>query len=92
MTKSLPIRKAMIVVIILLHIATTIDFGLNVSFIHSMFVNNAQSIVTKYLLDNNPTLSIGVGESITSAICSILADATMVYITVRILTSIYYHL
>ncbi|KAK0431230.1 hypothetical protein EV421DRAFT_1912044 [Armillaria borealis] len=80
MTKSLPVRKAMIVVIILLHIFTTIDFGLEFSFIHSIFVDNAQSIVTKYLFGVSPGSSAqSVGPGITSVICSILADATIIW-------------
>ncbi|SJL18722.1 uncharacterized protein ARMOST_22321 [Armillaria ostoyae] len=79
MTKSLPVGKSMIAIIILLHIITTINFGLDISFIHSIFVDNAQSIVTKYLFSIYPGLSTSVGLSITSAICSVLADATIIW-------------
>ncbi|SJL07045.1 uncharacterized protein ARMOST_10388 [Armillaria ostoyae] len=78
MTKSLPVRKAMIVVIIILHIVTTIDFGLRFSFIHSTFVNDGQSLVTKYLFSSSPGSTMA-GIDATSAICSVLADATMIW-------------
>ncbi len=71
----------MIVVITLLHIVTTIDFSLNVSFIHSMFVDNAQNILTEYLFSFESGLILLVGTGSTSAICSVLVDATMVCVT-----------
>ncbi|SJL18716.1 uncharacterized protein ARMOST_22315 [Armillaria ostoyae] len=79
MTKSAPIGKAMIIVILLLYIFTTIDFGFEFSSIQLMFVNNAQSIVTKYMVSINPGLSIIAGSGTACAICSVLADATMIW-------------
>ncbi len=80
-TKSASIGKTMIIVIILLYIVTTINFGIYISCICSIFVENAttQSIVTKYLIDVNPGLSRTVGMGAMSVICSTLADAIMVH-------------
>ncbi|KAK0222585.1 hypothetical protein EDD85DRAFT_960217 [Armillaria nabsnona] len=79
MTKSAPIRKAMIIIILLLYIFTTIDCGAIVTLTHSMFVNNAQSIVTEYLFSYSPRQSKRMVEDITSIICSVLAEATMIW-------------
>ncbi len=92
MTKSASIKKAMIIIILLLYIFTTIDYGAEVTFTHSMFVNNAQSLVTEYLFTHNPRQSGLMVTGITSIICSILADATMVliYDYTTVITSTYY--
>ncbi|KAK0234198.1 hypothetical protein IW262DRAFT_1506271 [Armillaria fumosa] len=77
MIKSPPIGKVMIIVITLLYIFTTINFGLEISFIPLIFVNNAQSIMTEYLFSTVPGREI-VWSSAIAGICSILTDATMV--------------
>ncbi len=70
----------MIIIILLLYIFTTINCVTTVLSIHSVFVNNAQSIVTEYLFNFNPKQSGSeiMVEGITSIICSVIADATMV--------------
>ncbi len=81
MTKFAPIRKAMIIIILLLYIFTTIEYGVEITFKHSIFVNNAQSIVTKYLFSIKPGQSGIVVMDTMSIICSVLANATMVHVT-----------
>ncbi len=82
----------MIIIILLLYIFSTIDCGVDITSIHSMFVNNGQSIVTEYLFSFSPRQSILVVEGTTSIICSILADATMVLTcdSARIIIPTYY--
>ncbi len=82
----------MIIIILLLYIFTTIDCGTTVLLTHSMFVNNAQSIVTEYLFNFNPRQSGLVVTGTTSTICSVLADATMVLTcdSARIIILTYY--
>ncbi len=82
----------MIIIILLLYIFSTIDCGADVASIHSVFVNNAQSIVIEYLFSFSLRQSRLVVEDITSIICSVLADATMVLTcdSARIIILTYY--
>ncbi len=82
----------MIIIILLLYIFTIIDCGATVLSIHSMFVNNAQSIVTEDLFINVPRASELLMTGTISTICSVLAEATMVLTcdSARIVIPTYY--
>ncbi|PBK61406.1 hypothetical protein ARMSODRAFT_1025725 [Armillaria solidipes] len=77
--KSQHIGRVMVVIIILLHIVTTVNFAVNWSDIHSRFVDHGQSFWTKYLAAYDPTIIITLGEGIMAAICTILADTTIIW-------------
>ncbi len=78
MDKSRPTGRAMVVIIILLYVATTTAFAFAWSHIRSMFVDHGQSFRTKYMLYQNPGAGITVGAVTAGAICTLLADSTMV--------------
>ncbi|PBK93584.1 hypothetical protein ARMGADRAFT_1079886 [Armillaria gallica] len=79
MDKSRPTGRAMVVIIILLYVATTIAFAFSWSYIRSMFVEHGQSFWTKYMLYQNPGAGITVGAVTAGAFCTVLADSTMVW-------------
>ncbi|KAK0479763.1 hypothetical protein IW261DRAFT_152024 [Armillaria novae-zelandiae] len=76
---SRPNGKAMVAVIVLLHILTTINFAFQWSYTRSILVNNAQDLFTKSLriFEAGDTSFLETG--ITSAVCTILADSTMIW-------------
>ncbi len=78
MDKSRPTGRAMVVIIILLYVATTIAFAFSWSYIRSMFVDHGQSFWTKYMLYQNPGAGITIGAVTAGAFCTVLADSTMV--------------
>lgn len=78
MNESHSTGRAMIIVISLLYIFTTINLAFNWAFIHSMFVNHGQSLSTVYLVALDPSATAMV-MGITSAMCTILADSTMIW-------------
>ncbi|PBK60879.1 hypothetical protein ARMSODRAFT_1026150 [Armillaria solidipes] len=78
MNKSQSTGRAMVMVIGLLHIFTTINFAFNWSFICSTFVNYGQSVWTRYLVAVSPSISVMVMGA-TSLMCTILADSTMIW-------------
>ncbi|KAK0478629.1 hypothetical protein EDD18DRAFT_1208751, partial [Armillaria luteobubalina] len=67
MNESHSTGRAMIIVISLLYIFTTINLAFNWAFIHSMFVNHGQSLSTVYLVALDPSATAMV-MGITSAI------------------------
>ncbi|KAK0224677.1 hypothetical protein EDD85DRAFT_1027786 [Armillaria nabsnona] len=76
---SRPNGKAMVAVIVLLHILTTINFAFQWSYMRSTLVDNAQNLWTKSLkiFEAGDTSFLETG--ITSAVCTILADSTMIW-------------
>ncbi len=68
----------MVAVIVLLHILTTINFAFQWSYMRSTLVDNAQDLWTKALriFEAGDTSFLETG--ITSAVCTILADSTLV--------------
>ncbi|KAK0219237.1 hypothetical protein IW262DRAFT_1462885 [Armillaria fumosa] len=78
-SKSQHIGRVMTVIIILLHGVTTVNFAVNWSDIHSRFVDHRQSFWTKYLEASDPGIMITLGEGIMAAICTILADSTIIW-------------
>ncbi|KAK0184747.1 hypothetical protein F5146DRAFT_1144863 [Armillaria mellea] len=79
MNKSQHIGRTMVVVIILLYIFTTINFSVNWSDMNSRFVRKGQSFWTKYLEASSHTMMITVGEGVMAAICTTLADSTIIW-------------
>ncbi|KAK0501039.1 hypothetical protein EDD18DRAFT_1102001 [Armillaria luteobubalina] len=77
--KSRPTGRTLTVVIILLYIATTIDFALTLSYVPTVFVDHGQTMWTKYMSYQTPGMGITIGATSTGAICTILADSTMVW-------------
>ncbi|KAK0496165.1 hypothetical protein EDD18DRAFT_233132 [Armillaria luteobubalina] len=71
-------RRVMVVIIVLLFIVTTINFGLNWSYISSAFIGNGQSFWSEYsVLVFSENLYLGMG--ITGAINTIFADSIMIW-------------
>ncbi|PBK93608.1 hypothetical protein ARMGADRAFT_1079907 [Armillaria gallica] len=79
MNKSRRTGRALTIIIILLYIATTIDFALTWSYIHSVFVDHGQTLWTKYMSYQTPGMGITVGAATAGAICTVLADSAMVW-------------
>ncbi|PBK83558.1 hypothetical protein ARMGADRAFT_1037916 [Armillaria gallica] len=80
MNKSWSIRHTMIAILILLYMLTTVNFALHWSEISSTFINNGQSIWTRYIFYASSRRVIILLGGTASAICTILADSTMLYI------------
>ncbi|KAK0479600.1 hypothetical protein IW261DRAFT_1607927, partial [Armillaria novae-zelandiae] len=78
MNENQSIGRATVTVLSLLHIFTTINFAFNWAFICSMFINHGQSLGTKYLVVSSPSMTTVV-MGVTSAMCTILADSTMIW-------------
>ncbi|SJL18460.1 uncharacterized protein ARMOST_22049 [Armillaria ostoyae] len=73
------IRRALVVVIILLYALITIDFAAAWSMLHSVFIENGQSFWTVYLkLDNEASAPFLVG-GITSSMSTILTDLYIIW-------------
>ncbi|SJL13658.1 uncharacterized protein ARMOST_17105 [Armillaria ostoyae] len=79
MDKSRPTGRALTIIIILLYITTTVDFALTWSYAHSVFVDHGQTLWTKYMSYQTPGMGITIGAASAGAICTVLADSTMVW-------------
>ncbi|KAK0194607.1 hypothetical protein F5146DRAFT_1135364 [Armillaria mellea] len=77
--KAQRIGRAMVVIILLLHIATIIDLAINWSESHSVFVDHGENLRTKYVANLSPNTVWSIGAGTVGAICSILADSTMIW-------------
>ncbi|KAK0488301.1 hypothetical protein EDD18DRAFT_1420172 [Armillaria luteobubalina] len=78
-SKSRHIGRVMIVIIILLHGVTMVNFAVEWSEIHFRYVNRGQSFWTEYLETSDPGTMMTLGEGIMAAICTILADSTIIW-------------
>ncbi|KAK0479659.1 hypothetical protein IW261DRAFT_1593635 [Armillaria novae-zelandiae] len=77
--KSRPIRWLTVIITILLYITTMINYAITTwSFLHSIFVVNAQTFWTEFQGGTDAGALI-LEAGIPSAICSILADAIMIW-------------
>ena len=78
--KCQPIRRALIVIIIVLYVLTTINFAATWLYIQRAFIDNGQSFWTEYL-----KLSVAqaayLETGITSSMSTVLADLYMVRVT-----------
>ncbi|KAK0187418.1 hypothetical protein F5146DRAFT_1124076 [Armillaria mellea] len=77
--RSRPIRWLMVIITILLYITTMINYGISSwSFMHSIFVVNAQTFWTEFQGGTDAGVLI-LEAGIPSTICSILADTIMIW-------------
>ncbi|SJL12964.1 uncharacterized protein ARMOST_16399 [Armillaria ostoyae] len=76
--KCWPIRRAVVIVIILLHTLTTINFASNWSYIHFTFIENGQNFWTVFLTING-IQAVYWMMMITASISTILADSYMIW-------------
>ncbi|KAK0459015.1 uncharacterized protein EV420DRAFT_345806 [Desarmillaria tabescens] len=78
--KYWPIRRAMVLVIILLHALTTISFAASWSYIHSLFIENGQSFWTIFMKMTDGTTQAAYWElGITASLSTILTDSYMIW-------------
>ncbi|KAK0234194.1 hypothetical protein IW262DRAFT_1452731 [Armillaria fumosa] len=77
MKKAQPIRRAMVLIVVLLHTMTIFNFGLNWAYTNSMFIDNGSNYWTEYLFFSSSNMVLEVGMGTTSAVCTILTDSTM---------------
>ncbi|SJL18476.1 uncharacterized protein ARMOST_22065 [Armillaria ostoyae] len=75
--KCWPIRRVMVVVIILLHALTTINFSATWSFMRSSFIDHGQSLWT--VSRNPPAFATFWEVGISAFISTILADAQVIW-------------
>ncbi|KAK0465982.1 uncharacterized protein EV420DRAFT_804879 [Desarmillaria tabescens] len=76
--KPQPIGQTMVILVILVYIATTMNFAFSWSHSHSVFVNKGQNLWTKYLAYSTwGTTSLGT--AITSTIANVLAEPIMIW-------------
>ncbi len=79
--KRWPIRRAMVVVIILLHALITMNVAADWSYIHSAFIDNGQSFWTVHVKLTSAAQSVSWELGITASMSTILADLYMVCTT-----------
>ncbi|SJK98344.1 uncharacterized protein ARMOST_01609 [Armillaria ostoyae] len=77
--KYWPIRRASVIVIILLHALITIGFAATWSYIHSAFIPNGQSLWTIYLKISSVTQAAYWEMGIAVCMSTILADLYMIW-------------
>ncbi len=78
MNKSQPIRRVMVLIVVLLHTVTILNFASCWAYVNSMFIDNGWNFWTVHLSYSNPSVVVEVGMSATGAVCALLADSTMV--------------
>lgn len=82
MSKCQSIQRVMVAVLTLLHVLTTITFIVNWLATSIAFVNNNQSFWTNYIFCNAATDGkLALVAAITSTICTILAELTIVCVS-----------
>ncbi|KAK0192545.1 hypothetical protein F5146DRAFT_1190781 [Armillaria mellea] len=77
--KSWPIRRAMVVVIVLLHVLITISFAATWSYIDSAFIVNGQSLWTVYLQLSSATQVTYWETGIAASLSTIVADFYLIW-------------
>ncbi|SJL18465.1 uncharacterized protein ARMOST_22054 [Armillaria ostoyae] len=77
--KCWPIRRGLVVVIILLHALITISFAANWSLLRSPFIEHGQNFWTVFSTFNNGTIAIFVVGGITSSLSTIITDSYMIW-------------
>ncbi|KAK0232303.1 hypothetical protein EDD85DRAFT_970717 [Armillaria nabsnona] len=77
--KCWPIRRALVVVIILLHALITINFASSWSYIHFAFVENGQNFWIAYWRLEHDTQTIYWESGISACISTILADLYIIW-------------
>ncbi len=79
MNKSRTTGWFMVTITILLYILTITNYGISWYYRYSLFITHGQSFWTSYLADTD-TYTTFILLSVTSIICTMLADIIMVYI------------
>ncbi|KAK0219977.1 hypothetical protein IW262DRAFT_992579 [Armillaria fumosa] len=77
--KCWPIRRAMIVVIILLHALITTNFAANWSYLHSAFINNGNNFLTVFLKLSGAKQALAWEMGVPASISTILADLYIIW-------------
>ncbi|KAK0460135.1 uncharacterized protein EV420DRAFT_253406 [Desarmillaria tabescens] len=77
--KSWLIRRALVVVIILLHALITVSFAIDWSFIHSAFIDNGQSFWAVYLKLSAVNQAVYLESGIPASMSTILADSYIIW-------------
>ncbi|KAK0205407.1 hypothetical protein DFS33DRAFT_764983 [Desarmillaria ectypa] len=77
--KCQPIGRAMIVVILILHVLAAIDFALYWSYIYTIFINHGQTLVDEYLVYSRPGNNLEIAMSITGIVSTICSDSAMIW-------------
>ncbi|PBK59773.1 hypothetical protein ARMSODRAFT_1090596 [Armillaria solidipes] len=77
--KCCRIRRALVVVIILLHALITISFAAEWSYVHSAFVENGKSFWTVYLKLTSPAQAVSLEAGIAASMSTILADLYIIW-------------
>ncbi|PBK90779.1 hypothetical protein ARMGADRAFT_1064423 [Armillaria gallica] len=78
-TKPQHIGRAMVIIIVVLHITTIVDLAITWSEIHSVFVDQGQDLWSKFDAYISPDAVSSIGAATVGAICGILADSTMIW-------------
>ncbi|KAK0454029.1 uncharacterized protein EV420DRAFT_616076 [Desarmillaria tabescens] len=77
--KCWPIRRALVVVIILLHTLTTVNLAVQWSFICSAFIENGQSFWTVYYKLDSVNQAVSFESGIPSSMSTIVADSYIIW-------------
>ncbi|KAG7448636.1 uncharacterized protein BT62DRAFT_718961 [Guyanagaster necrorhizus] len=77
--KCWPIRRALVVVVILLHALTTVGFAAEWQYLRSAFIDNGQNFMTIYLTLNSGAQAASWVTGIAASITSILADLILIW-------------
>ncbi|PBK59299.1 hypothetical protein ARMSODRAFT_1027499 [Armillaria solidipes] len=78
MNKSQPIRRVMVLIVVLLHTVTIFNFASCWAYVDSMFIDNGWNFWTVHLSYSSPSVIVEVGMGTTGVVCTILADSTMI--------------
>ncbi|KAK0436643.1 uncharacterized protein EV420DRAFT_1672178 [Desarmillaria tabescens] len=77
--KCWPIRRALVVIIILLHALITIDVAFQWSLIYSTFIQNGQSFWTVFLKINSVSQAVYLEAGTTASMSTILTDSYIIW-------------
>ncbi len=83
-----PIRRVMVVVVILLYALITVDFAMNMSYTCPAFIDNGNSFWTIYLKLSGKAQAAFWAESITASMSTIITDLYMVRATLMVIIHI----
>ncbi|KAK0222598.1 hypothetical protein EDD85DRAFT_960226 [Armillaria nabsnona] len=78
MNESQPIRRVMVLFVVLLHTVTIFNFASCWAYVDSMFIDNGWNFWTVHLAYTSPSVVVEVGMSATGAVCALLADSTII--------------
>ncbi|KAK0484630.1 hypothetical protein IW261DRAFT_1560276 [Armillaria novae-zelandiae] len=76
--KCIPVGRAMIAVLLILHVLAAVDFALQWSYIHIIYIKHGQSSGNEYLVYSSPD-NVEIGIAITSIISTIFVDSAMIW-------------